>query len=312
MKPMKLRWILTAIMVVTIITAILSYGAYTAYESNLIDLKTLVTWTVAGVIIEMAAGIIGYLLGRKANAEEIGKAIAEESQKLKAKEEAEEKHTKLIYSEINLFLSGSLSFSFMAVGGMQDRLSCTNPDEFPKELASHLEAYNALSIATSARELCKTFNTDLENAINDTIKEFIELVEKLAKKEHAEGRKFSLQRYDYDIVPNPRSFYSPDIVARNIYYNAGNFQPYIIETIDGRFKIGNTVAETDNRDELETFTRFVNEYSLTKIELFKKVYDRKQEAMNKTKEFSDALKEIMKKLDSGHRLEGRCYLCPNS
>lgn len=311
MKPMKLRWILTAIIAGIIVIAII---LYVAYQFDLINLKDFVTWVMADMVAGFVAGIIGYLLGRKEKeepkTEELAKAIAKESQELKEKEEAEKKHTNLIYTEINLLLSGGLSFNFRAVGRMEDRLSCPNPDEFPKELSSHLKAYNALSIATSAKELCKTFNTDLENAINDTIKEFSELVEKLAEKERAEGKKFSLQRYD--ILPHPRSFYSPDIVARNIYYNAGNFQPYIIETIDGRFKIGNTVAETDNRDELETFTRFVNEYSLTKIELFKKVYDRKQKAMNKTKEFSDALKEIMKKLDSGHRLKGRCYLCPNS
>jgi hypothetical protein len=196
------------------------------------------------------------------------------------------------------------------VAQLGDWLSCFDPDKFPKELASHLEAYDAMSIATIAKELCKSFNIDLENAINGTIKEFAELVEKLAEKEHAEGKKFSLQRYD--IVPHPRSFYSPDIVARNIYRNAGEFQPYIIETIDGRFKIGNpTVAETGDRDELESFTKFVNEYSLTKVELLIAFHDRRRKAMDKIKEFFDTLRETRKKLDSGHRLKGKCYLCPN-
>lgn len=243
----------------------------------------------------------------KAQPQELAKAIAEEAQKLKEKEVRNEKHTSLIYNEIVRLLGKYSEF----VAQLGDWLSCFDPNKFPKELAPHLEAYNALSIATSAKELCKSFNTDFEKAINDIIIEFTELVEKLAEKEHADGKKFSLQRYD--IIPNPDHYYSPDILAWNIYHNAGRFQPYTIEPIqrDGWFKIGNTVAQTDNRIELESFTKLANEYSLRKTELFKKFYDRRIEAIDKIKEFFDALREIKKKLDSGHHLEGKCYLCLN-
>lgn len=296
---MKLRWILVAIMVVTAIVLILLYGVYTAYESNLIDLKTLVTWTIAGVIIEVAAGIIGYLLGRKASTQEIAKAIAEESQKLKEKEDTTKKHTDAIYKEIVKLLDFEVSFG--------DWLSYLDTDNFPKEISSHLDAYGALNIAINAKELCKNSNADLKKTINDTAKEFTGLVEKFGEKERAEGERFSLQCSD--IVPHPRNFYSPENLAWDIYHWLERFPPYVIETIDGRFKIGNIVAETDNKAELESFTKFANEYALGKIELFRKIYDRRLEALHKVKEFADALGEIKKKLDSGHRLEGRCYLC---
>lgn len=301
MKLMKRRWILVAIIVVTIIIGLLLYGAYTAYESDLIDLKTLVTWTIAGAIIEVAAGIIGYILGRKTDAQQIAKAIAEESQKLKEKEDAVKKHTDAIYKEIVELLDFKIPFG--------DWLSYPDPDSFPRELSSHLEAYSALSIATNAKELCRNSNTDLREAINGTAQEFIKLVDMLAEKERANGRKFSLQ--SYDILPHPRNFYSPDILAWNIYHQLEKFQPYVIETIDSRFKIGNIVAETDNKTELESFTKLANEYALGKIEAFKKVYDGHLEALHKVKDFADALYEIKKKLDSGHRLEGYCYLCPD-
>ena len=235
----------------------------------------------------------------KAQPEEIGKAIAEESQKLKAKEDAIKKHTDAIYKEIVKLLDFKVPLG--------DWLSYPDPDNFPKELSSHLNAYGALNIAINAKELCGNSNADLKKTINDTAKEFTELVEKLGEKEHAEGKRFSLRRYD--IVPHPRNFYSPDILAWDIYHQLERFRPYVIETIDGRFKIGNTVAETDNKAELESFTKFANEYALGKIELFQRVYDRSLEALHKVKEFADASCEIEKKLDSGHRLEGHCYLC---
>ena len=288
------------------IAVVVAYLGYLAYMFDLIDLKLFITWVGAEALLLFFAWLWDKMKKPPPKAEELAKAIAEESQKLKEKEEANKKHTDLIYDEIVRLLGKSSDFEVQ----LEHSLSCPNPDRFPftKELLSHLEAYNALGIVRNAKELCKTFNTELEKAINDTIKEFSELVEKLAEKERTEDRRFSLQRYD--IVPHPRSFYSPDIVAWNIYSNAGKFQPYIIETIDGRFKIGNpTVAETDNRDELELFTKLVNEYSLANAEFFKAFHDRRQKALEKIKEFFDALREIKKKLESGHRLEGHCYLC---
>lgn len=295
---MKLRWILIAIIVGTIAIAVFLYEAYV---SNLIDLKEFVTWVMADMVAGFIAGIIGLLLGRKKaepQAEELAKAIAEESQKLKEKEEAIKKHTDLIYNEIIRLLGKSSDFEVQ----LGDWLSCPDPDKFPKELSSHLEAYNALSIIKNAKQLCQDFNTDLRRAIDDTINEFVKL---------AESKRFSLQRYD--IIPHSDHYYSPDILAWNIYRNAGGFQPYIIEPIQGRdgwSKIGNTVAQTDNKVELEVFTKLANDYSLRKIELFGKFHDKRLEATDKIKEFYDVLREIKKKLDSGHPLQGQCYLCP--
>lgn len=244
------------------------------------------------------------------SSKEVIKTFAEETQRLRQKEDANQKHANLIYAEIDEQLS---RYSYWCESNLGDWLSCPNPDTFTKELSSHLEAYNASDIARNAKQLCDKFNADLEKAINDTMKKFSELVEKLAEKEHAEGKKFSLQRYD--IIPHPDRYYSPDILAWNIYHDAGAFQPYKIEPIQGRngwCRIGNTVAQTDDRAELESFTELANDYSLKKVELFKKFYDRKKDALNRMHEFFAALLEIKKKLDSGHHLEGKCDLCPNA
>jgi len=248
---------------------------------------------------------LDYLRGRKSGPltqEQLRQELtrsAEETQRLRKEENANKMHRDAVYKEI-----GSLLSRYSDFFTLQRWLSYPNPDSFPEEL-SHLKAYNALGIARTAKQLCDDFNVDLRKAIDDTMEEF---EKKLSEKERAEGKKLSLQCYD--IVPHPRNFYSSNILACNIFNNAENFQPYIVETIDGRFKIGNTVAETDNRAELEWFTELANGYSLGKVELFKKLHDRERDAIAKRKEFFDALAWIKKKLDSGHSLEGKCDLCP--
>lgn len=299
-----IKWIVG--IAVAVIVLVIGYLAYT---SDLIDQKLFITWVSAEAVLLFFAWLWDRLKKPSPKAEELAKAIAEESQKLKEKEEAIKKHTGLIYNQIIRILGKSSDFEVQ----LGSSLSCPDPDRFPftKELLSHLEAYNALSIIKSAKELCKTFNTDLEKAINDAIEDFSELVETFAEEERARGKRFSLQRYD--VLPHPDRYYSPDIVVWNIYHNAGSVQPYEIEPMSrgGWFRIGNTVAQTDSKDELEYFTKLANEYSLRKKELFKEFYDRRQKAIDKIKEFFDAVREIRKKLDSGHPLQGQCYLCPN-
>jgi len=299
---MKLKWLLVAIGVAIGFLAI----GYFAYEFDLIDLKLLVTWIGAEVLLLILAWLLDKRKKPEPRTEELAKAIAEESQKLKEREDADKKHANLIYGEIDEQLK---LYSYWCESNLGDWLSCPNPDTFTKELSSHLEAYNALDIAKNAKQLCDKFNADLEKALNDTEEEF---EKNLEKKENIEGKKFSLQRYD--IVPHPDRYYSPDILIWNIYHDAGAFQAYKIEPIHGRdgwYRIGNTVAQTDDRAELESFTELVNDYSLKKVELFKKFHDRRKDAMNRMYEFFVALLEIKKKLDSGHHLEGKCYLCPN-
>lgn len=294
---MRLRCVLIAIIAIIVGAIIIAIILYLAYQFNLIDLKDFMTWMMSGVVIEVVAGIIGYLLGRKEKAKELAKAIAEESQKLKEKEEATKKHIEVIHHQIIRLLGVSSHFEVQ----LGDFLSCLDAEKFPftEELSSHLEAYNALSIIKTAKQLCQDFNTDLKRAIDETIKEFIKLVE---------SQEFSLQRYDS--IRHPDRYYSPDILVWDIYRK--RLEPYIIEPHDrdGWWKIGNTIAQTDNKAELELFTKLANEFSVKKREVFEKFYDRKQEAIGKIKEFFDAIREIKKKLDSGHPLEGQCYLCP--
>jgi len=249
--------------------------------------------------------ILDFLRGRKPEPltqEQLRRELtrsAEQTQRLRKEENTNKMHRDAVYKEICSLLSKYSGFFTL-----QHWLSYPDPDSFPEEL-SHLEAYNALGIARTVKRLCDQFNADLQKAINDIKGEF---ETNLALKQRVENKKISLQRYD--IVPRPRNFYSPDILACNIFDNAENFQPYVVETIDGRFKIGNTVAETDNRAELQWFTELTNGYSLGKVELFKKLHGRERDAIAKRKDFFDALAWIKRKLDSGHSLEGKCDLCP--
>lgn len=116
---MKLRY------VIVIALALIGFFciSYQLYELQWLDFRQAVTLVIVGVIVEVVAGIIGYLLGRRRKVEEIAKAIAEESQKLKEKEEVIKKHTNFIYNEI-VRLLGKYS-DFVALG---DWLSCPNPD----------------------------------------------------------------------------------------------------------------------------------------------------------------------------------------
>jgi hypothetical protein len=229
--------------------------------------------------------------------------IAEESQKLKEKREAIDKHTKVVYDEIVELVNRSSDFLYR----LGHWLYCPDPDKFPEELSSHLSAYNALSIAITAKKQCGDYNIDLEKTTADTETDFISLVE---------SKGFSLKCYG--IVPHPDRYYSPDIMAWIIYQSTGNFEPYTIEPAQGRqgwfqTKAGaNTIAQTDDKVELESFTKLANDYSLGKIEVFKKFHERRQKAWGEVKGFFDALSEIKKKLDSGHLLKGKCHLCPDS
>jgi len=248
--------------------------------------------------------VFDWLSGRK-DAERQAKLYAQEKQKLEEESKRKEKHTNAVYGEIDDLLTKRADF----VAHLGDWLICPDPDGFAEEL-SHLEAYNALSIVKCAKGLCKTFNTDLDKAIDDTKEEFPELWEAFAQKERAEG-KFSLQRYTY---PYPDRYYSPDIVAWNIYHDAGAFHPYEIQPMrprEGWYRIGNGVAETDNLVELKAFTDFVNDYSLKKVEVFKELHDKRRVAMTKLAEFFDALGQIEKKLKSGNPLKGKCGNCPD-
>jgi hypothetical protein len=283
------------------VLAILAIMLYVCYRFNVIDLKDFVTWTMAGVMIEVVGGLIGYLLAKRekseVQAQEIGKAIAEETQKLREREKAIQMHRDSIYNEIVKLLNKS---SILEVQGSTDWLAYPQPEE---ELASHLEAYGALGIVKEAKVLCEDFNADLDTAINYTKSEFEELVTR---------KGFSMQRWN-NVSYLPERFYSPDLFVWDIYHRLERFQAYVIQPVDGRngwFKIGNTVASTDNRNEIELFTEFVNDYALKKLALFNAIYKRRVEAIEKIKEFFNALREIRKTLDSGHPLQGQCYLCP--
>jgi hypothetical protein len=251
--------------------------------------------------------VFDWLSGRK-DAERQAKLYAQEKQKLEEESKRKEKHTKAVYGEIvNLFAKRA---DFVAHLG--DWLICPDPDGFAEEL-SHLEAYNALSIIKCAKELCKAFNTDLEKAVSDTKNEFAELWEKFAEKECKEDKKFSLQRYD--MMPHPDRYYSPDVLAWNIYHDAGAFHPYEIQPMhqrEGWYRVGNGVAETDNLVELKRFTDFANEHSLKKVEVFKELHAKRRVAMAKLEEFFDALGQIERKLKSGNPLKGKCGNCPDN
>lgn len=85
------------------------------------------------------------------------KRSVEEAQQLKEREEKNKKHTDAIYKEIVKLFDFEIPFG--------DWRYYPDPDKFPKELSSHLNAYGALDTAINAKELCDNSNADLKKAI---------------------------------------------------------------------------------------------------------------------------------------------------
>lgn len=291
---MKFHWILVIIAVVVIVALLV------ALRLDLLDLRTFMTWLMVDVVSELVVGmIIGYILGKRENKNEpqdIGKAFAEESQKLKNRDEAIKDHKDLIYHEILSLLRTTSDFEVQT----QERLAYP---ELDTELVSHLEAYGVLGIFKEMKELCNDFNVYLSTVLDYTVHQIKELVVQ-------KGITLQLS----DTLPHPDSFFSPKELAWDLYHQMESFQPYRLESIagmDGWFKVGNTVAVGDNETELESLIAVINDYALIRIPQLKSFYTRRQEALDKTKEFFEALQEIKKKLESGHPLKGQCYLCPS-
>jgi hypothetical protein len=290
---LKFYWILVIIAVALIV------ALFVVLRLDLIDLRTFVTWVMAGVVGDLVAGIVGYILGKregKAEPQEIGKAFAEESQKLKSRDEAIKAHKDVIYHEILKLLEASYDFEVQS----HDTLDYPKPDQ---ELLSHLEAYGILNTFKQMEQLCNDFNDFLDIVLNYTVGQIKELIVQ---------KGITLQLSDTLLYPD--SFFSPKELACDLYHKMGSFQPYKLEPIsgkDGWFKIGNTVTAGDNKTELESLIAVINDYALTRIPQLKSFNTRRKDALDKTKEFFEALQEIRKKLESGHLLKGQCYLCPN-
>jgi len=290
---LKLRWILVIIAVALII------GLFVALRLDLIDLRTLVTWVAVDFVGELVAGIIGYILGKREKQpepQEIGKAFAEEAQKLRNIDEATKKHNDVIYYEILELLQKSSDFEVQT----HDSLDYPALD---KELVSHLETYGVLDTFKEMKELCNDFNTYLGYVAIWTADQIKELVVQ---------KGITLQFSDAS--PYPDRFFSPKEFAWDLCHRIDSFRPYRLEPVGGRdgwFKVGNTVAVGDNKTELESLIGIMNDYSSIRIPQLQSFYTRRKDALKKINEFFEALREIKKELQSGHPLKGQCYLCPS-
>lgn len=162
---MKLKWIFTIIVVVIVVAFII----YKVYEFNLINLQELVT----GEIVNLSAGLIVYLIGRKSgeNHKEIAKAIVDANKEVKEKENEEQerlRRNKLILNDLEIWMGKTTSSRLEYVNGKIESEDYKDPElDYWIEDVKVLKEWSAYTLWEEAINNSKTLKNNGINAINE-------------------------------------------------------------------------------------------------------------------------------------------------